>query len=103
MALKTLGTAAQTTLSAIKFNPDYNALTDSDLAALNALIKPTVDANGQAQGLLNNYISRAGQLWIPNRGWLYVSPNDYIAVDTVTGWPILLSAPAAASASFVHT
>ena len=62
MALKTLGTAGQTTLSAVKFNHDPNVLTDSDQAALNALIKPAVNSYGVAEGLLSNYISRAGQL-----------------------------------------
>ena len=35
-------------------------------------------------------------LTIPNRGILQVKPGDVIATDTQTGWPILISAAAAA-------
>ena len=35
-----------------------------------------------------------GQLFIPNRGWLKLFPGDVIAVDPVSGWPILISSNA---------
>jgi hypothetical protein len=98
MALKTLGTAGTTTLSAVKFNQSPDVLNDADIAALNVLVKP--DSGTE---LLRPFFSRAGQLWIPQRGWVKVLAGDYIAVDPTTGWPILLSGAAAAGASYVHT
>lgn len=41
--------------------------------------------------------SNTGLLTIPNRGILQAKPGDVVAVDTVTGWPILISAAAIAA------
>lgn len=46
---------------------------------------------------------REGQLYVPNRGQLSLRSGDVVAYDTTTGWPILLSAGAAAGASWVVT
>lgn len=32
-----------------------------------------------------------GQLIVPNRGVLQVLPGDFVAIDPVTGWPVLVS------------
>lgn len=45
--------------------------------------------------------SNTGLLTIPNRGVLQALPGDVIAVDSVTGWPILVSAAAAAGGAWV--
>jgi hypothetical protein len=99
MAVRTLGTAATNTLSAVLFNPSSGVMSDSDLAAINAAIKSDVGKDGY----LGPYVSREGQLWIPRRGWVKLLPGDYICVDPNTGWVTLLSATAAASASYVHS
>ena len=40
-------------------------------------------------------------LHIPNRGVLKILPGDYIAIDSLTGWPILVSSQAvSATGSF---
>lgn len=46
---------------------------------------------------------RDGLLWVPNRGYLVVLPGDFVGVDATTGWPILLSANAAANGPWTHT
>lgn len=49
------------------------------------------------------YIPNQGQLFVPNRGVLQILPGDVVAYDPTTGWPILISARAAANAaSWVH-
>lgn len=110
MATATLGTAATTTLTALPFT--YGAAV-ADVAAIAAAVKRdshnpnnTQAANGPGitgpQPAILNALSRAGVLIIPERGVLRLYPGDYVAIDA-TGWPILLSARAAASASWVHT
>lgn len=69
---------------------------DADVATINQLIK---DDQNPAQPINQNWgWSRAGQLYVPNRGWLKMLPGDIVGVDG-TGWPILLSRRAAASAA----
>lgn len=41
--------------------------------------------------------SNTGLLIIPNRGILQAKPGDVVAVDSVTGWPILISSAAIAA------
>lgn len=106
MATATLGTAATTTLTAIPFT--YGALQAADFAAIAAAIKhdthnPAIIGVGNTQQPpIISPFSRSGTLVIPNRGVLALFPGDYVAIDA-TGWPILLSMRAAASASWVHT
>lgn len=46
---------------------------------------------------------RSGLLIVPERGVLRLYPGDYVGVDS-TGWPILVSARAAATAAaWTHT
>jgi hypothetical protein len=105
MATATLGTAATTTLTAVPFT---YGLVAADFATMAAAVKrdshnPAVPGGVSGpQPPIGLAISRAGTLIIPERGMLRLFPGDYIAIDA-TGWPILISARAAASASWVHT
>lgn len=104
MALRTMGTAAQTSLSAILYSQSPLASTYSggaaDMAALTALIKDDLNPLSQSP---NKFFDFNGLLMIPRRGMVRVFPGDFIAVDPQTGWPILVSAAAAASnPSWVH-
>lgn len=96
MALVTLGTAAQTTLSALAWNKGALA------ADVGSIIRNIKDDNINGRPIYAGAFGRDGRLWIPNRGFLNLEPGDYVAFDA-TGWPILLSNIAAASASWVHT
>ena len=112
MATITLGTTANNSLTALTFPGSYirqdgtvfsvTAL-DADIATIQQLIKD--DQNpAQPINLPSGGWSRAGQLYVPNRGWLKVLPGDIVGVDTQTGWPILVSGrAAAANPSWVHT
>lgn len=96
MATLTLGTAATTTLTALKY---INGMVPADLAALNAMIKNDIPA----APIQANCFQTNGTLFIPRRGLLQLVPGDIVAVDPVTGWPILLSGTAAGGANYVHT
>jgi hypothetical protein len=97
MALATMGTPAATTLAALIFNPQN---TPADLASLrNSILDDIINSHPIWPGAAGT----SGALYVPNRGILKVLPGDYIAVDT-SGWPILISARAAATAaSWTHT
>ena len=99
MAVRTLGTAATNTLSAVLFHQSSGVMSDADMATINAAIKSDSGMSGD----LTPQFSREGQLLIPRRGWLTLLPGDYIAVDPATGWPIVLSSVAAAGASWTHS
>lgn len=103
MATVTLGSAAQTTLTAVPFSPDQHVLSATDLATINtAILDDQNVAQPQASLIGTGGFVREGRLYVPNRGVLLILPGDYIGVDA-TGWPILVSKLAAASASWVHT
>ena len=96
MATKTLGTAATTTLTALQYQ---SGMTPADLATINAgILNDQVGKPAYA-----NCFTTYGTLYIPNRGVLQLIPGDYVAFDPATGFPILISATAAAGASYVHT
>jgi hypothetical protein len=99
MATATLGTAANNTLTAIKFA--YAGLLPADMATIQTGIKDDSVPAANAPIFAGAFVPGQGQLFIPNRGVLQVLAGDYIAFD-VTGWPILISARAAASANWVH-
>jgi hypothetical protein len=98
MATKTLGTNATNSLVALQF---YSADAAADIASIAAKIKD--------DKALSNYsvwagaFSQTGLLAIPNRGMLQVLPGDWVAVDTATGWPILLSGRAITSGPYTHS
>lgn len=106
MALKTLGTNANNSLSAVQFGPN-GVLSDSDLAAFNAKVQPNYGATtlqgNPNSGQLGTYVSREGQFYIPRRGWVKVLENDWLCVDSTTGWPFILSAAAVASGPYTHS
>lgn len=59
-------------------------------------VPPGRDWSGISGGITN--------ITIPNRGTLKCFPGDVIAVDTQTGWPILISkSAAAATTAWTHT
>jgi hypothetical protein len=105
MATATLGTAATSTLTALPF---VYGLVPADFATIAAAIKRDTHNASVTTGLsgpqppIGLSFSRSGVLIIPERGTLKLFPGDYVGVDA-TGWPILLSGRAAASASWVHT
>jgi hypothetical protein len=120
VALRTLGTAATTTLSA--FVVGFNDLIPADLASINVAIKsdpPGHTASGNtpvlATGLVNQALTgtfrrqmnqayiKNGVLIVPNRGQLVLRNGDFVCWDPTAGWPIVISGDAAATGSYVHT
>lgn len=97
MATVTLGTAAQTTLTALLWNKGALA------ADVGTIMRNIRDDNINGRPIYPGAFGRDGRLWIPNRGFLNLEAGDYVAFDPTTGWPILLSNIAAAGASWVHT
>lgn len=104
MATLTLGTATDSTLTAVEFNQDPTVLLPADLATINVGILDPVGNQHYpaAYSGLGGFV-REGVLVIPGRGTLKVLPGDFVAIDPATGWPILLSPEAAAGASWVHS
>jgi|SRR6516162_728743 hypothetical protein len=112
MATSTIGTNANNSLTAIVMVPaglsGYQLLNGgyfpniADFATIDAGmlddINPTHPIYGPTNGL-----TPQGLLYVPNRGVLRVRPGDYVAIDTTTGWPILISARAAASGPWTHS
>jgi hypothetical protein len=113
MATRTLGSTAQTTLTAVLYNA---ALLTADRATIeqgilddgSAAVAGGTAQQGQTVELWGNAKQYPGAfgfnglLYVPNRGVLRCFEGDFVAIDS-TGWPILLSAAAAASGSWVHT
>lgn len=98
MATVTLGTAANNSLTAKAFG---GAMSAADIATIAQLIKDDIN---NLHPVWPGAWSQAGLLYIPNRGVLQCRPGDYVGVDPATGWPILVSARAAASnPQWVHT
>jgi hypothetical protein len=105
MATKTLGTNAQTTLTAVQWN---SAMSVSDLAAINALMKfPVYTAPGfigAESGFIPTPCISQGVLYLPGgKGQIKLDEGDWIGVDPNTGWPIHLTKDTAGRASWVHT
>lgn len=98
MATVTLGTTAATSLTAVPFG---GAMLPADIATIaNAIL----DDKNNIHPIWPGAFSQMGLLYVPNRGVLQCLPGDYIGVDAATGWPILVSARAAASnPQWVHT
>lgn len=95
MALLTLGTDATTSLQALLMS---GAMNPQDLGTFANLVKyDKTNTNPIVPGAF----AQTGLLVIPDRGVLKVLPGDYVGVDS-TGWPILVSALAAAG-PWTHT
>lgn len=116
MALRTLGTNANNSLSGFLVGTDD--LTVADLALLNEGIRgdppgygawPQVGSTGLVTGTgtnrprINQPYVKQGLLIVPNRGSLQLKPGDFIAFDSTTGWPIVVSGDAAANGPYTHT
>ena len=52
---------------------------------------------------VNQAYVKQGLLIIPNRGHLQLKPGDFIAFDSTTGWPIVISGDAAANGPYTHS
>lgn len=107
MATITMGTTAQTSLTALAFS---HVAADADMATLNALIKvdiPVAGALGEGpvgSTFVTQAFAKNGFLYVPRRGVLKVFQGDFVAVDPATGWPILVSGAAgAANPQWVHS
>src|SRR5216684_6543451 len=96
MATGTIGTNATGSLVSKLFG---GALAPADIASIANSIK---DDQNNLHPIWPGAWSQAGTLFVPNRGTLKVLPGDYVAVDATTGWPILISARAAASGPWTH-
>jgi hypothetical protein len=79
-------------------------MSTTDAAALAAYMVPDQQPgnssaiNGRNQGWFKANGGTGGQLYLPDRNcWIKLLPGDVVAVDTQTGWPILVSKKAAAS------
>jgi len=104
MALRTMGTFSQTILQG--FVVGTNDLTPADVGSLdgNILNDQMVATAPVTSKMWGGGYERNGMLVIPNRGVLKCLPGDFIGFDATTGWPILVSAAAAATgAIWVHT
>lgn len=103
MATGTLGSAATNTLTALLVS---RAMAAADVATIMAAIKgdkgPSTSPIGSGYLMPGSWQS-SGVLYVPGRGILIAQPGDYVAVGPASGWPILISATAAASADFVHS
>lgn len=92
MATVSVGTNANNSLTGLKFLPGYGSgMAAADIATISLGIK-----NDQINSHPNvpEAFSSNGLLYVPNRGVLKMLPGDYVAFDTQSGWPILLSARA---------
>ena len=99
-----MGTAGTTTLVAVKWSQDPTILLPADLATIkNHILDDLTTGNPVAQVSGVGGLVREGKLYVPNRGSLVIYPGDFIAYDPATGFPILVSALAAAGASWVHS
>lgn len=100
MATKTLGTASHTTLTALPYLPGYGSgMSAADIATIaEAILNDQINTNPIFPGAF----SANGLLYVPNRGVLKILNGDFVGVDG-TGWPVLVSKTAAASASWVHS
>lgn len=97
MTTKTLGTNANSSLTAINFG---QGVSDADFATMILGIKDdSINGNPVYPGAF----SRSGRIFVPGRGILQAKPGDYVAFDSTTGWPILLSALAIASGPWTHS
>lgn len=101
MATGTAGTNATTSLTALRFLPGYNSgMAPADVATISEAILDDL-SNGHPN--IPASFSYNGNLYIPRRGVLKLHPGDVVAVDTTTGWPILISKLSALSGPWTTT
>lgn len=98
MALRTLGTNATTSLSCLVFSGQMNA---ADFGNLKNLLKRS---SGSVPLVDQGIMEQSGILrLIGERGLLTPQAGDVIAIDTATGWPILVSAATIAGGPWTLT
>jgi hypothetical protein len=105
--IKTLGTSATTSLSALVAGAlsaftGANTGPQQDAADLAAIANAIKDDLNVAHPIMPTAWSQGNLLYVPNRGILKVLPGDYVAVDS-QGWPILVSANSIANAAWTHS
>ncbi len=100
MATITIGTATTTTLIGLAFDPSKS---DADFASIFTGIFDDQNPGKLVSRVWPGAWSKTGVLYVPNRGFLKTLPGDIVCKDSATGWPILVSASAAAGAGWVHT
>lgn len=101
MATVTLGTTAQTSLTALKYLPGYGSgMLAADIATINNLIKDDINVAHPRWG--GGSFSSNGILYVPNRGPVQLYPGDYVGVDN-EGFPIVVSKYSIANGNWVHT
>jgi hypothetical protein len=100
MAIKTFGTNANNSLSALVFVPGYGSgLAPADVATVAGAIKnDQVNTNP----MIPFAFSSEGRILIPNRGTLILYPGDYVVYDS-TGWPLVFSKNAVANGPYTHS
>jgi hypothetical protein len=116
MAIGTAGTTGTTTLaisspfiggmagtgtdvgniSSAIWDDRQNVYPNLPLGTINTIATP-------AKLMPSGQFTSSGLLYIPNRGVLQCLPGDYVMVDTVVGWPILVSRASIAGGSWVHS
>lgn len=107
MALRTLGTTANNILGGFQVGVDEDA-SAANTALIQAIKSEIPMVNGALQtgiprNLINGAYTQKGTLIIPGRGVLICKYGDFIGLDAVTGWPILLSADCAANGNWAHS
>jgi hypothetical protein len=97
MATRTLGTNLTTSLTAIQWAPSGAGLLAADIGVImNGILDDSSPAHQQARILGTGGMDPGtGMITLPGaRGTIYPKPGDFIAIDSVSGWPILVSANA---------
>jgi len=80
MATITLGTSAQTTLTAVKFSRGLD-LSDADIATIAQKILTPEGPGTNTPVVFPGAFARTGLLFVPNRGVLQCKAGDYVGVD----------------------
>ena len=88
MATVNGGTNADNSLTGLQWEP--GGLADADIATIASYICD--DILGTFSTVWQGAFSRAGLLYVPNRGVLKMQPGDWVLCDTNSNWPILISA-----------
>ena len=101
MATRTLGTTAQTSLTAISWINGFAQQSPADYATMNGSVKDDL-TNGHPSIGFPFGLGDNGFLYVPNRGYLRILPGDYVGIDN-QGWPMLISANSIANGAWVHT
>jgi len=112
LATRTLGTNSTSSLTAIRWNIDssgtgtvsaadfasiVNGILDDYYAGTGRPATPPASPRIYPGGMMSG--GMYARLWIPNRAqsFLLVKPGDVVAIDSTTGWPILVGSNAIAN------